>query len=155
MFNDEEFGRYKKVVAARKTNEEKIKLFAATVKSQKFSKAIKPYCLAYLLQQCAEQTPVEEYPSLLKEVAVTNATQIIRSAMSFDQYAPYLGGVAVKLVLAAYKSNNSIQKAFDTLERVGIAAHRGEILDFLIQGKVNERILDEIYDKNHREICEV
>lgn len=142
---EEEFERFKGVVAARRFPSDFISLFDKLRKSDMFPEPVKPRCFAYLIEQAATKVPDHFVTKLLAAIDASGCAR----ALYADQQAgaeAVLQGLVRRCLELAPLTEEAQMAAFQSLERTGISRERIATIDMALRAGASTDFVDKVCD---------
>lgn len=158
-----ELDRFEKVVAARTSENDFLDLFGKLLISKKFSEAAKPWCVAMLLKESLTRVSTESLSKLVTVLYDTQAAKLMWQglvesecdAISQPVAKRYFEQIAQSIERTGTSDESTVGGLFCFLQKSGLSPFHGRSIDYLIQCRFDEAILDKICDLNQAFISKV
>lgn len=147
----EEFNRFKSVVAARKTANDLVDLIGKLKDSQKFSEDLKPELFEYLLHELMKKIPDSIMGYFMAELAKHNIIEYLLYELDSYDMAKVSEAITHRVMRAtAQKTSEGYRASIYSLEKSGIFCNQFESREACEKMKFSSDMLDAIFNESYK-----
>lgn len=143
--------RFQKVIDARKTIPELLKLFDLLDKSNKFDLLHKPACYAVLIKEAAARVSDRHVPALLLALERSPAVAQIHTYFDDEERDLIFGAVIARAFKAADQTSPGLMAIFRRMEENGISQDRMNTICMALAAGMTEAAIDPICEITARD----
>lgn len=147
----ETIARFQKVIDARKTIPELLKLFDLLDKSNKFDLLHKPACYAVLIKEAAARVSDRHVPALLLALERSPAIAQIHAYFDDEEKDLIFGAVITRAFKAADQTSPGLMAIFRRMEENGISQDRMNTIYMALSSGMTEAEIDPICEITARD----